>query len=127
MKKFMISVFCILAISLSAGCSGGIGEVKPVDKIPNPEELFPNSTVTIAETDPDAFYMVTEFEESEHEAYLKACEEAGFTDIAWKGENQNGDKMFFAYTEDGKFYLNVTYVASMDRLDIICNAVEEDK
>lgn len=150
MKKITVLLIAMLMAFVMVGCSGekepaqtsepvteateteetteAVAKTKTIDVLPDPEEIFDVSDVGIYETDPDAWYSIKNVDEDKYEkyyAYVDACEEKGFTDIQYKDEN-NGNKFFYAYDEDGEYYLEITLNGENKTIDIICKEVEEE-
>ena len=148
MKKFLVFIIAVLMTAIVAGCSGetkestpasepvtaateetteAVAKTKAIDVIPDPEEIFDVSDVGIYETDPDAWYFIKNVDEDKYDkyyAYVEACEEMGFTDIQYKDENY-GNKFFYAYDEDGEYYLEITLNGENKTIDIICKEAKE--
>ena len=57
---------------------------------------------------------------------MEACKNIGFSDVTYEGENDGG-KMFFAYTEDGEYYLEVMLGKQIEAIDVCCKTSTEDK
>ncbi len=95
----------ILALIITVGCSGG---VKYSDMIPNPEEIFPNSEITVVDTEQkDAYILnVTNFTEDEYSEFVAKCKGNNFPDVEAEMENDGG-KAFFAYSTDKKYKISV--------------------
>lgn len=83
-------------------------DIKYADMIPDPEKIFENGTISVVDKDGGKAYIfqVRNFEETEYETYVSLCKEMGFTDVSYETENDGG-KMFGAYTEDGKYWVEV--------------------
>lgn len=83
-------------------------DIKYADLIPKPEDIFKNGDVSIIDSDGGSAYIfqVRNFEDEEYESYVSKCKEMGFTDVSYESENDGG-KMFGAYTEDKQYWVEV--------------------
>lgn len=83
-------------------------KVKYAEIIPKPEEYFKQGDITVVDEDGGKAYIfqVRNFQDGEYEAYVAKCKEMGFSDISYESENDGG-KMFGAYTEDGTYWVEV--------------------
>lgn len=101
-------------------------QVKTSEVIPDPEEMFPDAHVAILlYNKPTTYYQITEYADSDYEAYVDACIEAGFDDIQFKG-GTDGNEMFLAYNQNHEFYLDVGISPEYGIINITCSVVEED-
>ena len=96
--------------------------------IPNPEEIFKNGEVSIVDKDGGSAYIfqVRGFEDAEYETYVSKCKEMGFVDIAYESENDGG-KMFGAYTEDGQYWVEVLLGNDNGILAVTCKESTKNK
>ena len=76
--------------------------------IPNPNDIFQNGEVSIVDEDGGKAYIfqVRNYTDEEYQTYVSGCKDLGFTDISYESENEGG-KMFGAYTSDGKYWVEV--------------------
>lgn len=98
-------------------------DIKYADLIPNPESIFPAGSISIVDPDGGKAYIlqVTNYEDEEYETYISKCKELGFTDISNESDNEGG-KMFAAYTEDGKYWVEVLLGNETKIIAITCKA-----
>lgn len=147
MKKYITVILTLLLVGIIAGCSGETKETtepvqevpdlvieteeeslpKTSDAIPDPEEFFSEGShvATLVYNEPHSYYQVTDYQDGEYEAYVDACEKAGFTDIQFKG-GTDGNEMFLAYDENHKFYLDVGITPETGIISITVDLVEEE-
>ena len=83
-------------------------ETKYASLIPDPKEYFEQGDITVVDEDGGKAYVfqVRNFQDGEYEAYVTKCKEMGFSDVSYESENEGG-KMFGAYTEDGTYWVEV--------------------
>lgn len=105
-----------------------VADIKYADMIPNPEEIFKNGEVSIVDKDGGSAYIfqVRGFEDAEYETYVSKCKEMGFVDIAYESENDGG-KMFGAYTEDGQYWVEVLLGNDNGILAVTCKESTKNK
>lgn len=110
MKRMIVFVIAVVFIFSMIACSSETktNSVKYADMIPSPEECFKNGEVSIIDADGGKAYIlqVRNFEDEEYELYISECKEMGFTNVSYETETDGG-KMFGAYTEDGKYWVEV--------------------
>lgn len=83
-------------------------DVKFADMIPDPKDIFANGEVSVVDQDGGKQYLfqVTNYTEDEVNTYIEGCKEMGFSEIKYDDTNDGG-RMFGAYTEDGKYWVEV--------------------
>ena len=103
-------------------------DIKYADMIPNPEEIFKNGEISIVDKDGGSAYIfqVRGFEDAEYESYISMCKEMGFVDISYETENDGG-KMFGAYTEDGQYWVEVLLGNDNGILAVTCKESTKNK
>lgn len=97
------------------------------DLLPKTEDYFKNGEVMDIVPDGGEQYVfrITGYQDGEYEAYVEACKDLGFDDVTYEGENQGG-KMFFANSNDGKYYLEVTLGYQIEAIDVTCKLNTKD-
>ena len=92
--------------------------------IPNPKEVFSDCEVSIIDADGGKQYAfrVENYKEGEYEKYIEQCKSMGFDNVHYEGENDGG-KMYFAYTPEKDYYLQITYGYDIEAIDVICKTV----
>lgn len=103
-------------------------DIKYADLIPKPEDIFKNGEVSIVDSDGGSAYIfqVRNFEDGEYESYISKCKEMGFTDVSYESENDGG-KMFGAYTEDGTYWVEVLLGNDNGILAVTCKESTKNK
>lgn len=103
-------------------------DIKYADMIPNPEEVFKNGKISIIDKDGGSAYIfqVRGFEEAEYETYISMCKEMGFVDVSYETENDGG-KMFGAYTEDRQYWVEVLLGNTNGILAVTCKESKKNK
>lgn len=103
-------------------------DTKYADLIPKPEDVFKNGEVSIVDSDGGSAYIfqVRNFEDGEYESYISQCKEMGFTDVSYESENDGG-KMFGAYTEDGTYWVEVLLGNDNGILAVTCKESTKNK
>ena len=103
-------------------------DIKYADMIPNPEEVFKNGKISIIAKDGGSAYIfqVRGFEEAEYETYISMCKEMGFVDVSYETENDGG-KMFGAYTEDRQYWVEVLLGNTNAILAVTCKESKKNK
>lgn len=83
-------------------------DVKFADMIPDPKDIFANGEISVVDQDGGKQYLfqVTNYTEDEVNTYIEGCKEMGFSEIKYDDTNDGG-RMFGAYTEDGKYWVEV--------------------
>ena len=142
MKKYITVILSLLLVGIVAGCSGEtkestepvqkvpdlvieVDEEKVIDVVPNPEEIFSEGGVVMLQNEPNVFYHVKDFEDGDYDLYLKACKDAGFTDVHYEGETE-ATRMYWAYDEDHEYYLELGINEETQIIDIICAKVKPE-
>lgn len=105
-----------------------VPDIKYADMIPRPEEVFKNGEVSIVDKDGGKAYIfqVRGFEDAEYETYISMCKEMGFVDISYETENEGG-KMFGAYTEDRQYWVEVLLGNDTGILAVTCKRSTKNK
>lgn len=108
--------------------SESIKEVKYADMIPDPVVHFKNGEISIIDSDGGKAYIfqVRNFQDGKYEAYVAECKEMGFSDISYDSENDGG-KMFGAYSEDGKYWVEVLLGNDNGILAVTCKESTKNK
>lgn len=103
-------------------------DIKYADLIPKPEDIFKNGEISIVDSDGGSAYIfqVRNFEDGEYEDYISQCKEMGFTDVSYESENDGG-KMFGAYTEDGTYWVEVLLGNDNGILAVTCKESTKNK
>ncbi len=85
--------------------------------IPDPAAIFANGDVTITDSDGGKAYIfeVTGYNTEEYETYISQCKEMGFTDVSFET-----DEDFGAYSEDGRYWVQLSIDNDKDILYVIC-------
>lgn len=142
MKKYVSAILVLLLVGILSGCSGGkkenpkqktevpdvtidVSEEKAADIIPDPEEVLPDARLVVLNSEPNVFYQVKDFEDGDYDLYLKACKDAGFTDVHYEGETE-ATRMYWAYDEDHEYYLELGINEETKIIDIICAKVKPE-
>ena len=137
-KKVIFMVVAVMAMSLAACSSEEASQSMSADTkqveseetsgtdyanmVPVPEEFFINGDIsTVSDGKNGNMYLVQvrNFEDGEYETYISKCKEMGFTDVKYETENDGG-KMFGAYTEDGDCWVEVLLGNNNGILAITC-------
>lgn len=97
------------------------------DLLPKTEDYFKNGEVMDIVPDGGEQYVfrITGYQDGEYEAYVDACKDLGFDDVTYEGESQGG-KMFFANSNDGKYYLEVMLGYQIEAIDVTCKLNTKD-
>lgn len=103
-------------------------DIKYADMIPDPYEVFPNGEVSIIDADGGKQYLfqVTNYTVEEVNAYIDGCKEMGFNEIKYDDTNDGG-KMFGAYTEDGKYWVEVLMGNDSKIVAVTCKTSRKHK
>lgn len=96
-------------------------DVKFADMIPDPKDIFANGQIYINDLDggKSYFFQVENYTEDEYDAYVQGCKDMGFTKIQYESENDGG-KMFGAYTEDEKYWVEVLLGNKTNLISVTC-------
>ncbi len=90
--------------------------------IPDPEEYFPNSDISVVlDNDTSYMFQVRNYEAEEYEAYVAKCKEMGFADISYDTETSGG-RMYGAYSADGEYWVEALRGDSSGIVSVICQA-----
>lgn len=105
----------------SSGLTESETEIQYATLIPDPKEYFENGDITMVDEDGGKAYVfqIKNFQDGEYEAYVEKCKEMGFSDISYESENEGG-KMFGAYTEDGMYWVEVLLGNDNGILSVTC-------
>ena len=103
-------------------------DIKYADMIPDPYEVFSNGEVSIIDEDGGKQYLfqVTNYTVEEVNAYIDGCKEMGFNEIKYDDTNDGG-KMFGAYTEDGKYWVEVLMGNDSKIVAVTCKTSRKHK
>lgn len=103
-------------------------EICYADMLPVTSDYFKNGEVSIIDQDGGTSYSfrVANYQDGEYEEYIEACKSNGFNDVTYEGENDGG-KMFYAYSSDGKYYLQVMLGYQIEAIDITCKESTKDR
>ena len=130
MKKIFVFMITVVLIFCITACTSinKTNSIKYADMIPSPEEYFKNGEVSIIDADGGKAYIlqVRNFEDEEYKLYVLKCKEMGFTIVSYESENDGG-KMFGAYTEDGKYWIEVLLGNDSGILSITCKENTKNK
>lgn len=98
-------------------------DVKFADMIPDPNEIFANGQIYINDLDggKSYFFQVENYTEDEYDAYVQGCKDMGFTKIQYESESDGG-KMFGAYTEDEKYWVEVLLGNKTNLISVTCKS-----
>lgn len=98
------------------------------DLLPKTEDYFKNPEIITIDTDGGKAYAfrIKGYQDGEYEAYINACKELGFTDISYEGENDGG-KMFYAYSADKEYYLQVSLGNKIEAIDVSCKKSKKEE
>ena len=101
-------------------------DMKFAELLPKTEDYFKTADIIIITPDDGTSYSfrIENYQDGEYEAYVEACKNMGFDDVSYEGENDGG-KMFFAYSSDGKYYLQITFGYQIEAIDIVCKISTE--
>lgn len=139
MKRITVLLVITLILLLVTGCFGkeefssksnetasaqnnsSLGKIKYADLIPKPEQFFLDGVISIIDQDSGNEYAfrVKNYNDGEYESYVAKCKEMGFSNIHYESENDGG-KMFMAYTEDKNYYLEVFLGNEIKAIDVSC-------
>lgn len=97
------------------------------DLLPKTEDYFKKGEVMdiVPDSGEQYVFRITGYQDGEYEAYIDACKDLGFDDVTYEGENQGG-KMFFANSNDGKYYLEVMLGYQIEAIDVTCKLNTKD-
>ena len=96
-------------------------DVKYADMIPDPSEIFPNGSFLVLDEDGGKMYLfqiTNNYTREEYDTYVDGCKEMGFTKVKYEINDDDGSKWFGAYTEDGKYWVEV--VDDLDKVSVTC-------
>ena len=96
----------------------GIGKM-----LPDPSEYF-SGKLDGGDHGDSLIMWIEDTTIDEFNAYMDKCKEAGFTKVDNSGADESGI-MYWAYTEDGKYYLDLFYSTSDKTTEIQLDKVKE--
>lgn len=96
----------------------GIGKM-----LPDPSEYF-SGKLDGGDHGDSLIMWIEDTTIDEFNAYMNKCKEAGFTKVDNSGADDSGI-MYWAYTEDGKYYLDLFYSTSDKTTEIQLDEVKE--
>ena len=96
----------------------GIGKM-----LPDPSEYF-SGKLDGGDHGDSLIMWIEDTTIDEFTAYMDKCKEAGFTKVDNSGADESGI-MYWAYTEDGKYYLDLFYSTSDKTTEIQLDEVKE--
>lgn len=96
----------------------GIGKI-----LPDPSEYF-SGKLDGGDHGDSLIMWIEDTTIDEFNAYMDKCKEAGFTKVDNSGADESGI-MYWAYTEDGKYYLDLFYSTSDKTTEIQLDEVKE--
>lgn len=103
-------------------------DIRYADLLPSTSDYFKNGKTNVIDQDGGTSYVfqITNYQDGEYESYVEACKNMGFDDVTYDGENDGG-KMFYAYSNDGKYYLQVSLGYQIEAIDVICKESTKNK
>lgn len=119
--KTMLVVAGISTMMVMTACGGKTEEdVSYAKMIPDPTTVFNDGEIEIVDPDGGTAYIfsVSNYSDSEFEAYVDGCIEMGFSEIKYQV-----DDAFGAYTSDGQYWAEV----SIDNNDVIYVVCQKSK
>lgn len=98
------------------------------DLLPVTSDYFKDGKTNIIDQDGGTSYVfrITNYQDGEYESYVKACKDKGFNNVTYEGENDGG-KMFYAYSNDKKYYLQVSLGYQIEAIDVSCKRSTKNK
>lgn len=88
------------------------------EKLPDMVSAFPDREIKgMVIEDSYVRYGVDDVESDEFDAYVKSCQDAGYVLKADQGSSDTGGS-YFAYTEDGQYYITIIYSISYKHVTI---------
>lgn len=96
----------------------GIGKM-----LPDPSEYF-SGKLDGGDHGDSLIMWIEDTTIDEFNAYMDKCKDAGFTKVDNSGSDESGI-MYWAYTEDGKYYLDLFYSTSDKTTEIQLDEVKE--
>ena len=102
-------------------------EVSYAAMIPDPNEVFTNATITITDDDGGKAYIfnVTGYNDGEFDTFVTGCKDLGFTNVEYETTHDKGQD-FGAYTEDGKYWVQVNLDSENEIIYVICQESKEN-
>ena len=89
------------------------------EKLPDMVSAFPDREIKgVVVDDSYVRYGIDDVESDTFDAYVKLCQDAGYVSNTSQGSDDTGSH-YWAYTEDGKYYLEIMYTTS-DKHASIC-------
>lgn len=126
MKKVVIILLVIISLFNIVGCSNGKTSANPSTVIPNPKDTFVNENISIISDDHEQYYIrVNDFALDEYDTYVELCKNSGFGDVQFEKKNDDS-RIFLANSDDGKYYLEITYGVEFGYLNITCSLNDEE-
>lgn len=116
MKRKNVVLMFLLTI-LFIGCGKVEKEISYATMIPSPEEIFEFGEITITDPDGgDAYILnVVGFTEDQYISYIMECKDSVFSNIVY-----DTGMDFGAYSEDGRYWLQVNLDDQNNIVYIIC-------
>ncbi len=96
-------------------------DIRYADMIPDPSEVFPNGSFLVLDEDGGKMYLfqiTNNYTREEYDTYVEGCKEMGFTKVKYEINDDDGSKWFGAYTEDGKYWVEV--VDDLEKVSVTC-------
>ena len=96
-------------------------DIKYAEMIPDPKVIFANGDISITDGDGGKAYIfeVTGYADGEYESYISECKEMGFNDVIYE-TNEKRSSDFGAYTNDGKYWVEVSLDKENNIIYVIC-------
>lgn len=89
------------------------------EKLPDMVSAFPDREIKgVVVDDSYVRYGIDDVESDTFDAYVKLCQDAGYVSNTSQGSDDTGSH-YWAYTEDGQYYLEIMYTTS-DKHASIC-------
>ena len=96
-------------------------DIRYADMIPDPSEVFPNGSFLVLDEDGGKMYLfqiTNNYTREKYDTYVEGCKEMGFTKVKYEINDDDGSKWFGAYTEDGKYWVEV--VDDLEKVSVTC-------
>ena len=96
-------------------------DTRYAELIPDPKSVFKSGDISITDGDGGKAYIfeVTGYADGEYESYISECKEMGFKDVIYE-TNEKRSSDFGAYTNDGKYWVEVSLDKENDIIYVIC-------
>lgn len=120
-KKVLLLVGLVLCLLL-VGCGKSSSEEakKPKDVIPDPNEYFSESNITLLRNDDKGvYYMVEKYSEDDFIKYLDACTSGVFTNTTYSKNDDDG-AIYYINSSDENYRLEYTSNKEKRTINIIC-------